>query len=253
MKSIVVEPKGVKPLASVIFLHGLGGNGQDFEPIALQLMPVLPLRWILPNAEAIPRTINDGNDKLDDYRSAKALKRARKNDVYIPPIHMEMPACWYDFTDLSRSDGADFLSAGHTRDYVHELIALEHKRDESIPLLLGGFSLGGVITLFSGYNSPVPLKGMIALSAYLLAKEGESGLPADFDPAKAPPLFMGHGKLDYVISPEQADSSRIRLQEVGVNVEWHTYEMPHCIIQQELNDLVFWLMRLLGVELWGSK
>jgi phospholipase/carboxylesterase len=225
MKSIVVEPRGVKPLASVLFLHGLGANGHDFEPIARQLMPVLPLRWVLPNAEAIPVTINGG---------------------------MEMPA-WYDITDLSRADGADFLSAEHTRAYVHELIALEHKRDESIPILLGGFSQGGAITLFSGYNSPVPLKGMIALSAYLMAKEGESGLPENFDPAKAPPLFMGHGEWDDVVPPEMADASMRALVTAGVNVEWHTYPMPHSVCPQQLQDLVFWLMRLLGVPTQGAK
>jgi phospholipase/carboxylesterase len=225
MKSIVVEPKGVQPLASVIFLHGLGANGHDFEPVARQLMPVLPLRWILPNAEPIPVTINGG---------------------------MEMPA-WYDLTDLSKSDGADFLSAGHSRDYAHELIALEHRRDENLPIVLGGFSQGGAIALFSGFDSPVPLKGLIALSSYLLAREGESGLPADFDGAKAPPVFMGHGEWDDVVPPELAEASHATLVAAGVNVEWHTYPMPHSVCPQQLQDMVFWLMRVLGIRMQGAE
>jgi len=225
VKSIIVEPRGAKPLASVIFLHGLGANGHDFEPIARQLQPVLPLRWILPSAEAIPVTINGG---------------------------MEMPA-WYDITDLARADGADFLSASHTRDFVHGLIALERGRDAETPIILGGFSQGGAITLFSAFDSPVPLKGIIALSAYLLAEEGKSGLPEDFDPAKAPPLFMGHGEWDDVVPPELADASRIRLQEAGVDAEWHTYPMPHSVCPQELQDLVFWLMKVLGVQMQGAE
>jgi phospholipase/carboxylesterase len=220
VQSIIVEPRGVAPIATVIFLHGLGANGHDFEPIARQLMPILPLRWVLPSAPSISVTINGG---------------------------MEMPA-WYDMTDLSRADGADWTSVDHTRQFVHNLLRIERERAPELPIILGGFSQGGAMTLCCGFDSPVPLKGLVALSSYLMAKPGQNGLPAGFDGKLAPPVFMGHGEWDDVVPPELAEASMHTLMTAGVIVEWHTYPMPHSVCPQQLQDLVLWLMALLGVE-----
>jgi phospholipase/carboxylesterase len=221
VQSIIVEPQNnIKPLATVVFLHGLGANGHDFEPIARQLMPVLPFRWVLPNAPSISVTINGG---------------------------MDIPA-WYDVTDLTRADGVDWASVSYTRQYVRNLLKIENARDQSMPLILGGFSQGGAVSLHTGFDSPVPLKGIVALSSYLMAGQGESGLPAGFDAKNAPPVFMGHGEWDDVLPPELAEASMRTMQNAGIIVEWHTYPMPHSVCPQELQDLVFWLMRLCGIK-----
>jgi len=221
VQSIIVEPAdGVKPLATVVFLHGLGANGYDFEPIARQLMPVLPLRWVLPSAPSISVTLNGG---------------------------VEMPA-WYDITDLTKADGVDWDSVAHSRQYVRNLLKIERTRAPDLPLILGGFSQGGAVSLNAGFDSPARLKGIIALSAYLIAKEGESGLPSGLDAKNAPPVFMGHGEWDDVLPIELAERSMTIMRDAGIATEWHTYPMPHSVCPQELQDLVFWLMRLCGIQ-----
>lgn len=219
VESIIIDPPAKKPLATIIFLHGLGANGHDFEPIARQLMPILPLRWVLPNACSIPVTINGG---------------------------MDLPA-WYDLTDLNRADGVDWDTLAGTRQFVRNLLRIENERAPEIPLILGGFSQGGAVSLHCGFDAPVAVKGVIALSSYLMAKEGETGLPASFDAKDAPPVFMGHGSWDDVVPMPLAEASRGTLEKAGVNAAWHTYPMPHSVCPQELQDLVFWLMELLGV------
>lgn len=203
----------------MIFLHGLGANGHDFEPIAQQLMPILPLRWVLPHAPSIPVTINGGMDL----------------------------SAWYDLTDLTRADGVDWDTVAATRTFVRNLIKIENERDPSLPIILGGFSQGAAMSLHSGFDSPVPLKGIVALSSYLMAREGQTGLPVGFDAAKAPAVFMGHGEWDDVVPMELAERSRDTLRNAGLQPEWHTYPMPHSVCPQELQDLVFWLMTQLGI------
>jgi phospholipase/carboxylesterase len=221
VESIIIDPPAQKPLATIIFLHGLGANGHDFEPIARQLMPILPLRWVLPNACSIPVTINGG---------------------------MDLPA-WYDLTDLNRADGVDWDTLAGTRQFVRNLLRIENERAPEIPLILGGFSQGGAVSLHCGFDAPVAVKGVIALSSYLMAKAGETGLPAALDAKDAPPVFMGHGMWDDVVPMELAEMSRDSLQKAGLKLDWHTYPMPHSVCPQELQDLVFWLMGLLGVEI----
>jgi phospholipase/carboxylesterase len=219
VQSIIVEPEGTKPVATIVFLHGLGASAHDFEPVAHQLLPILPLRWVLPNAPSLPVTLMGGTEM----------------------------AAWYDITDLTRADGVDWDSVKFTREYVRNLLRIEHENLPDVPLILGGFSQGGSIALHCGLDSPVPLKGVVALSSYLLAHEGDSGLPSGFDASTAPQVFMGHGEWDDVVPPELADIARQTLQNAGVNLEWHTYPMPHSVCPQELQDLVFWLMSLMGI------
>ncbi len=221
VKSVIVEPTGTAPLAVIVFLHGLGANGHDFEPIARQLLPVLPMRWVLPHAPSMPVTINGG---------------------------MPMPA-WYDLTDLSRADGVDWQSVERTKIYIRSLLEEEQARNPGLPIFLGGFSQGAAISLHCGYDAPVPIKGIVALSGYLLAKSGQSGLPAQLAPETAPALFMGHGDWDDVVPPALASNSRDVIREAGLDIEWHNYPMPHSVSPRELQDLVFWLMRQLGIQL----
>lgn len=205
----------------MIFLHGLGANGHDFEPIARQLQPVLPMRWVLPHAPQMPVTINGG---------------------------MPMPA-WYDITDLSRANGVDWDSVERTREFVRKTIVEEHARNPQLPIFLGGFSQGAAITLGTGYDAPVPLKGLVALSGYLIAEDGKNGLPEGLKAEDAPPVFMGHGDWDDVVPPELATQSCKAMTEAGLHVEWHNYPMPHSVCPRELQDLVFWMMKQLGIKL----
>jgi len=188
-------------------------------------MPILPLRWVLPNACPIPVTINGG---------------------------MDLPA-WYDMTDLSRADGVDWDTVACSRLFVRNLVKLEGERAPEIPVILGGFSQGGAMALHCGFDAPVALRGIIVLSAYLMAKEGETGLPNAFDAKKAPPVFMGHGEWDDVVPPELAEASRETLIRAGVSLDWHGYPMPHSVCPQELQDLVFWLMARLGIRVEEPK
>jgi phospholipase/carboxylesterase len=225
VQSIIIDPPSRKPLATIIFLHGLGANGHDFEPIAKQLMPILPLRWVLPNACSIPVTINGG---------------------------MEL-AAWYDMTDLTRADGVDWDTVACTRLFVRNLIKLENERAPEIPIILGGFSQGAAMSLHCGFDAPVALKGIAALSSYVMAKKSETGLPKALDGKTAPKVFMGHGQWDDVLPLELAEAGRDALVTAGVSVDWHTYPMPHSVCPQELQDLVLWLMALLDVKLEEPK
>jgi len=179
------------------------------------------MRWVLPHAQEIPVTINGG---------------------------MSMPA-WYDITDLSRSNGVDWDSVTTTREYVRKLLLAEHERAPDLPIFLGGFSQGAAISLHTGFDSPVRLKGIIALSGYLLAQEGENGLPEGLDAPTAPSIFMGHGTWDDVVPPELAESSHNAMKNAALDIEWQTYPMPHSVCPRELQDLVFWLMKQLGIKL----
>jgi phospholipase/carboxylesterase len=221
VQTVILDPPAGKPLATMIFFHGLGTNGHDFEPVARQLMPILPMRWVLPSANEIPVDLNAGQ-----------------------PI-----AAWYDLNDLTRADGVDWATVAVTRTFVRNLVAIEHERAPELPILLGGFSQGASISLHCGFDAPAAIKGIAALSGYVLAKSGESGLPANLDAAKVPAVFMGHGQWDDVVPLELAESSRDILLQAGVKVDWHTYPMPHSVCPQELQDLVFWLMTLLGIRL----
>ncbi len=211
MDLLTIDPPG-RSLGTIVFLHGLGANGYDFEPVAQQLMPVLPMRWVLPHAPEIPVTINAG------YR---------------------MPA-WYDITSLERADGVEWGSVARTREAVRALLEEESARAPS-RLLLGGFSQGGAIALHCAFDAPVPLHGIVALSTYLLCENGSSGLPAGLDAASAPPVFMAHGTYDPTVPPELAERGRDALRAAGISLEWRTYPMGHSLCPREAQDLVTWL------------
>lgn len=215
MDSVIVEPAGGSPY-TLVFLHGLGADGHDFEPVARQLMPVLPMRWVLPHAPIMPVTINGG------YRMR----------------------AWYDITSLDRADGVDWDTVAATREAVCALLQEEAARGPQ-RLLLGGFSQGGAISLHCGFDSPVPLAGIVALSTYLLARDGQTGLPAGLDTATAPQVFMAHGTMDPVVPPEMAVRGRDAMQAAGLRVDWRTYPMAHSLCPREAQDLLGWLRGLL--------
>jgi phospholipase/carboxylesterase len=206
------------PDAAVIWLHGLGADGHDFEPVVPQIVRRGERAWrfVFPHAPPRPVTINGG---------------------------MTMRA-WYDirgFDRLSAEDEAGFLE---TDAAVRELIARERARGiAGERIVLAGFSQGGAVTLYTGLRYPERLAGLMALSCYLpLATR----LRAERSPASAAvPIFMAHGIDDPVLPIAMGRESRDLLKESGFSVEWHQYRMPHSLSQEEVGDIRQFLFRSL--------
>ena len=202
--------------ASIIWLHGLGADGHDFEPI----VPELPLpaglraRFVFPHAPVQSVTINYGH---------------------------VMPA-WYDVYGDGRQD-ADGIRVSQGR--IEALIARERARGVSTRrIVLAGFSQGGAIAHQTGLRHPERLAGILALSTYLPLAEtlGAEANPANRDV----PIFMAHGTEDPVIPLQRAAISRDQLRKLGHQVEWHEYPMPHAVCPEEIADVGAWLGRVLA-------
>jgi len=215
LDTIEVET-GPAPRAAIIWLHGLGAVGHDFEPIVpeLSLPPATAVRFVFPHAPIQAVTINGG-----------ARMRA-----------------WYDIGHDGRQDAAG-IRASQSR--VEALIARERGRGVAAHrIVLAGFSQGGAIALQTGLRHPDPLAGVLALSTYLpladtLEKEASAA-------ARDVPIFMAHGVEDPLIPLARAAQSRDRLSALGYRVEWHEYPMPHSVCAEEIRDIGVWLQRTLG-------
>ena len=209
---------GAKPTASVIWLHGLGADGHDFEPIVpeLDLPDALAVRFVFPHAPMQAVTINGG-----------AVMRA-----------------WYDVYALegARREDADGVRASQAK--VEELIAREKARGVAAArIVLAGFSQGGAIALQTGLRHGERLAGIMALSTYLPVA---STLAAEASAAnRAVPIFMAHGVDDPLIPIERATASRRQLEAAGYAVEWHEYPMAHAVCLEEIADVSAWLQRML--------
>ncbi len=209
---------GRPPTAAVIWLHGLGADGHDFEPIVpeLDLPDSLPVRFVFPHAPMQPVTINGG-----------AVMRA-----------------WYDVYGLQGVRREDAAGVRASQAAVEELLARETKR--GIPasrLVLAGFSQGGAIALQTGLRHPERLAGIMALSTYLPVADT---LAAEASAANRDvPIFMAHGLHDPLIPIERAQMSRKLLESAGYRVEWHEYPMAHSVCAQEIADISSWLRRVL--------
>ena len=202
------------PAWSVIWLHGLGADGNDFAPIVPELVkPGWPgIRFVFPHAPMRPVTINNG-----------AVMRA-----------------WYDIVGMEIDKRAD--EAG-IRESMAELDALiNRERDRGIPLsriLLAGFSQGGAVVLAHMLRRKVPVAGVMALSTYLpLTSNNEIEVVAE---AKATPVFMAHGTFDPVVPLTLAEQSRQQLQKLGFTVHFKTYPMQHNVCAEEIRDMAQWL------------
>jgi phospholipase/carboxylesterase len=215
-----IELETARPAtASVIWLHGLGADGHDFEPIVpeLDLPDALAVRFVFPHAPMQAVTINGG-----------AVMRA-----------------WYDVYALQgqRREDADGVRASQVR--VEELIAREKSRGvQASRIVLAGFSQGGAIALQTGLRHGERLAGIMALSTYLPIA---STLAAEAAAAnRAGPIFMAHGMDDPLIPIERAMISRRQLEAAGYAVDWHEYPMEHGVCAAELADISAWLQRVLG-------
>ena len=203
-----------KPQACLIWLHGLGADGHDFEPLIpeLHLVNEIGVRVVLPHAPHRPVTINGG---------------------------MVMRA-WYDVVspDFGRAEDADGIR--QSEQLLLALIAREMAN--GIPaerILLAGFSQGGAMVLHTGVRYSQPFAGILALSCYLPL--AESLARERCEASCAVPIMMAHGVYDPLIPLALAEQSRARLQQLGYTVDWHTYPMPHAVYPQEIRDLRDWL------------
>jgi phospholipase/carboxylesterase len=217
LETIEVETAS-KPDAAVIWLHGLGADGHDFEPIVPELVRPGERAWrfIFPNAPVRPVTINGG---------------------------MPMRA-WYDLKGLDRKAAEDAAGFRDTDAQIRRLIAREVER--GIPAhrqVLAGFSQGGAVALYAVTRFPEKLAGVMALSCYL---PREASFAAERAPANdATPIFMAHGRGDTVLTLNLGVQSRDFLVAQGYTVEWHDYPMAHAVCAAEIADIREFLFRVL--------
>ena len=219
MASEAVEVEtGRNPDAAVIWLHGLGANGHDFEPIVPQL--ALPqeraLRFVFPHAPMRPVTLNNGY----------AMR------------------AWYDIAALNRAAAEDERGIRASQVAIEALIRRENARGiASERIVLAGFSQGGAMALFAGTRHGQRLAGIMGLSCYLVLS---ARLLAERNPANdATPIFLAHGSQDPVVAPDLGAEARRQLEAAGYAVEWHAYSMPHAVCPQEVLDIAVWLRRVL--------
>jgi len=215
LETIEIET-GASPRAAVIWLHGLGADGHDFEPIVPELgLPAAPaLRFVFPHAPLQAVTINGG-----------AVMRA-----------------WYDITGDGRQDAAG-IRASQTR--VEALIARERARGIAArSIVLAGFSQGGAVALQTGLRHPERLAGILALSAYLPLPDTLAHEASEAN--RGVPIFMGHGTEDPLIPLSWATRSRDHLVALGYAIEWREYQMPHSVCAEEIEDVGRWLSGILS-------
>jgi phospholipase/carboxylesterase len=217
LETIEVET-AAKPDACVIWLHGLGADGHDFEPIVPEIVGPGERAWrfVFPNAPVRPVTINGG---------------------------MAMRA-WYDLKGLDRRAAEDVAGFRDTDAEIRRLIAREGTRGIAANrVVLAGFSQGGAVSLYTVPRYPEKLAGVMALSCYL---PRESSFAAERKPANdETPIFMAHGRSDNVLTMNLGVQSRDFLRSQRYAVEWHEYPMAHAVCAAEIADIREFLLRVL--------
>ena len=207
-----------KPTASVIWLHGLGADGNDFVPIVPELgLPASSrLRFVFPHAPVRAVTINNG---------------------------MRMRA-WYDISAADLTNRADLAGVRESQGQLEVLIERENARGmPSERIVLAGFSQGGAIALYTGLRHAERLAGIMALSTYLIAPDK---LAVEASAAnRNVPIFMAHGTADPVVHFQWGEASRRMLETAGYAIEWHSYRMEHSVCLEEVRAIGAWLTKLL--------
>jgi phospholipase/carboxylesterase len=207
------------PRASLIVLHGLGADGNDFVPIAqeLDLSAVGGARFVFPHAPMRPVTMNGGY-----------VMRA-----------------WYDIAGTPGARVEDEAGLRESQAQIEALIAREVARGMPAQrIVLMGFSQGCAMTLLTGLRHPDRLAGLVGLSGYLplAAHTAAERSAANADV----PIFLAHGRDDPMIALDRATASRDALMALGYDIEWHDYAMPHSVCMDEVADLNRWLLRVLA-------
>ncbi len=204
------------PDCAVIWLHGLGASGHDFEPIVeqLNLPKTLRVRFIFPHAPVQPVSLNHG----------------------IP-----MPA-WYDIYGLEIESKEDAEGIKRIKTDIDALIATQ--KNDGIPverIVLAGFSQGGALTLFVGLSHTQKLAGLIVLSAYLPLRHELEDYAAHTD--RSLPLFLAHGSYDDVVPLEFAQIAQQKLEQQGFNIDLKLYPCAHNVCAEEISDIRAWLLK----------
>lgn len=201
--------------ASVIWMHGLGADGHDFQPV-VQLLNLPHIRFILPHAPYRPVTLNNG---------------------------YEMRA-WYDILGLQPDSPQDAAGIQQMQATITAIIAEETARGiPSHRIVLAGFSQGGAMALYTATRHPEALAGVLALSTYLPLR---ATLASEQHAANVQtPIWMAHGRFDSVITLQTAQLSRETLQAAGHQVAWHEYDMPHSVNEEEIQDIRHFLLQVL--------
>lgn len=206
------------PDSAVIWLHGLGADGNDFVPIVseLNLPDSLGIRFIFPHAPHRPVTCNGGY-----------VMRA-----------------WYDIYSLENIEQEDLAGLTESRQYIESLIQDEIDRGiQPGRIILMGFSQGGAVALHAGLRHTDTLAGIGALSTYLPFRDS---LDTDKNAANQnTPIFMAHGQYDPVVRFDLGDRSCQLLRQSGYDIDWHDYSMEHSVCMEEISDISDWLKRLL--------
>lgn len=210
---------GENPVATLIILHGLGADGNDFVPIAeeLALDAIGPVRFVFPHAPVIPVTINNGY-----------------------PMR-----AWYDILGANGQGGEDETGLRRSQQLVEALLAREKERGmPAHRIVLAGFSQGCAMALLAGLRHAERLAGIVGLSGYLplAASTAAEASAANRDT----PVFLAHGTHDAVVQYPRATAARDTLKALGWPVEWHDYYMDHAVCPEEIHDLGLWLQRVLG-------
>ena len=206
----------IAPIAAVIWLHGFGADGHDFEPIVPQLdLPAdLPVRFVFPHAPELAITAFGG-------------QRAR---------------AWFDF-----NPGVGVDEAGLKKSVLQIQDLIQNEIDNGIPaerIVLAGFSQGGVMALHTGLYYPKRLAGILALSTFLAESE-KLGTARSTTNARIP-ILMCHGEQDAMIPMAMGKSSLAALQRAGYAVEWRDYPMGHEVCREEIREISQWLQKVLG-------
>jgi len=217
LDSIIIETQP-DPDAAIIWLHGLGADGNDFVPIVdqLQLPSHFAVRFIFPHAPVRPITINQG---------------------------YHMPG-WYDISSLSIVEKEDAAGIKESSAILDELVQEQEANGiSSDRIIVAGFSQGGAIALYSGCRYPKPLGGIMALSTYLALPETLEEEISDY--ASEIPVFMAHGRQDDVIAYEYGKQGLEQLESNNIEVQWNEYDMGHAVCIEEIQHIRQWLMQQL--------
>jgi phospholipase/carboxylesterase len=209
LSTIEIETQS-NPDCAVIWLHGLGANGHDFEPIVAELnLPTsIRAKFIFPNAPIQAVTLNNG---------------------------MQMPA-WYDIYGLDKNSQEDEMGIKKMSKEINMLIQKELDSGiDSKKIVLAGFSQGGALTLYCGLNYPQPLGGLLALSCYLPLREELAAFAKHAH--RDLNIFMAHGTHDDIVSLSFAQQAKERLELEGFEINWHTYACAHTVCAEEIRDI----------------
>ncbi len=218
LTSVIIEPKSTHK-ATVIWLHGLGADGHDFEPIVpeLKLAEDLGVKFIFPHAPIIPVTINNGH-----------------------PMR-----AWYDIRNADLSQREDQKGVRQSADFIMEILQAE--LDKGIApekIILAGFSQGGAVTLHLATRLPFKIGGVLALSTYMTMAENLASEKTNAN--LETPFFMAHGSQDPVVPMQRAQFSAKTLTENGYQILWQDYPMPHAVCPPEITAIGHYITKQLS-------